>query len=76
MLPLVKQTLYKDDPEFQHFSVLVFGKQSQLYVLDEDDGRWCPTLNEIRLIWDNARKQEGGFKLNPENKICFWTKFK
>jgi alpha-D-xyloside xylohydrolase len=58
MLPLAKPTLYTDDPESRHLTALVFGRQVEPHLLYEDDERWNPAINEVRLIWDN-KKQKG-----------------
>ena len=56
ILPLADVTLHTDAPESFRLSAQVYGESPRPAVLYEDDGSWNPSLAEVTLTWDAAKK--------------------
>jgi alpha-D-xyloside xylohydrolase len=56
VLPLAQATTSTADPASRKLNVLVYGDGSRAATVFEDDDRWSPALEPVRLEWNPARK--------------------
>jgi alpha-D-xyloside xylohydrolase len=67
LLPLAEPSLHTDDPAAWRLTVHVYGDNPSPATLYEDDGSASPSLTEVRLAWDPARKTGALSRLGSGN---------